>query len=409
MIHTENFPSDWQCTFFANALSVLKDGTHFSPQKFGGCFPYVTSKNIRMGRLDLSDLEYIPDDEHMRIFSSSPVAPGDVLLTKDGARTGNACINTLQEEISLLSSVAYLRGISGVLSNEYLLQWLLSPRMQFVIRSEMAGQAITRLTLKTIGTFPIILPPLPEQKAIADLLSTWDQAIEKLEALIRAKERRYKWLLTHCMRTEDGATYLLRDLCDPIRRKNLVDSQNVLTSSAQNGLVSQSAYYKKSVSAEDLKGYFLLQRGEFAYNRSSAKGYPFGAIKRLDLHDNGVLSTLYFCFALKENASCLSDYLLYYFESGAANRALRAVCQEGARSHGLLNITMSDFYSIPVQLPSVEVQRVAVAQLNAALQELQLLKQLAEKYKAQKRGLMQRLLTGEWRVKPEVVRQFEEN
>jgi type I restriction enzyme S subunit len=120
------------------------------------------------------------------------------------------------------------------------------------------------------------------------------------------------------------------------------------------------------------------------------------------------LSTLYLCFALKPNAPCESDFLLHLFESGAANRELRAVCQEGARSHGLLNITKSDFFGIKLFLPNQDQQKKIQSALNTAQEEIDLLKQLADKYKTQKRGLMQKILTGEWRVKPEIVNQYME-
>jgi type I restriction enzyme S subunit len=182
-------------------------------------------------------------------------------------------------------------------------------------------------------------------------------------------------------------------------RKNVEGNTNVLTSSAKRGLVSQLEYYNKSVSASDVTGYYLLHEGEFAYNRSSAKGYPFGATKRLEAYEKGVLSTLYLCFAIKPNAPCVSDFLLHLFESGAVNRELRAVCQEGARSHGLLNITKSDFFGIKLFLPHVEEQKEIQGALNSTQQEIELLRQILERYKSQKRGLMQKLLSGEWRVR----------
>lgn len=405
-------PKHWKKKTFKEVLDVLKDGTHFSPKSSGGKNLYITSKNIRMGGLDLGNVNYIPDDEHQRIYSACPVRFGDVLLTKDGANTGNVCINTLKEEFSLLSSVAYLRGKAALLINEYLLQWLSNPRVQFDIKNDMTGQAITRLTLQKIGNFKILLPPLPEQKAIADLLSTWDEAIEKTERLIQAKEMRLKYLLNDLIHNgrnnHSWKGFNLGDLCHPISRKNVENETNVLTSSAQHGLISQLEYYNKSVSADDVTGYYLLKRGDFAYNRSSAKGFPFGATKRLDRYEQGVLSTLYLCFSLKSNAPCESDFLLHLFKSGSLNRELRAVCQEGARSHGLLNITKPDFFGVKVFLPDQNQQQQIVFALNTAEQEIDILKQLLEKYKSQKRGLMQKMLTGEWRVKPEIVNQYKE-
>jgi type I restriction enzyme S subunit len=269
-----------------------------------------------------------------------------------------------------------------------------------------------KLNKATLEKLPILLPPPSEQKAIAALLSTWDEAIEKTERLIQAKEKTFKQLLNDLIHqgrsNHTWKDYNLSDLCSPVSRKNGENNTNVLTSSAQNGLVSQLEYYNKSVSAENVTGYYLLKKGEFAYNRSSAKGYPYGATKRLDRYEKGVLSTLYLCFALKPNAPCESDFLLHLFESGAANRELRAVCQEGARSHGLLNITKSDFFGIKLFLPAQEQQKMIQSALNTAQEEIDLLKQLADKYKTQKRGLMQKMLTGEWRVKPEIVNQYME-
>jgi len=140
-----------------------------------------------------------------------------------------------------------------------------------------------KLNKATLEKLPILLPPLPEQKAIADLLSTWDEAIEKTERLIQAKEKTFKQLLNDLIHqgrsNHTWKGYNLSDLCSPVSRKNGENNTNVLTSSAQNGLVSQLEYYNKSVSAENVTGYYLLKKGEFAYNRSSAKGYPYGATK----------------------------------------------------------------------------------------------------------------------------------
>jgi type I restriction enzyme S subunit len=129
----------------------------------------------------------------------------------------------------------------------------------------------------------------------------------------------------------------------------------------------------------------------------------------LDRYEKGVLSTLYLCFSLKENAPCESDFLLYLFESGSLNRELRSVCQEGARSHGLLNITKSDFFSIKVFLPDLYRQKQIQSVLKAFEEEIDLLRDLVEKYKTQKRGLMQKLLTGQWRVKPEEIKRYSDN
>jgi type I restriction enzyme S subunit len=332
--------------------------------------------------------------------------PGNSLtIVGRGAGLGKAFPRS--KGFGAIGRLLVLRPIKENFDVRYLSEYI---NNKLTIYNESGG--IPQLPGESLAKYRVELPPLFEQQAIADLLSTWDEAIEKTERLIQTKEKRFKRLLNdliHQVRNNHTwKGFNLSDLCVPVSRKNSENNTNVLTSSAQYGLVSQPEYYNKSVSAEDVTGYYLLKRGEFAYNRSSAKGYPYGATKRLDRYEKGVLSTLYLCFALKPDAPCESDFLLYIFESGATNREFRAVCQEGARSHGLLNITKGDFFGIKLFLPSQEQQKKIQFALNAAQQEIDLLKQLADKYKTQKRGLMQKMLTGEWRVKPEIVNQYME-
>ena len=187
-------PVDWNVVKIKEVAKV-KDGTHFSPKSTCGEFKYITSKNIKFGYLDLSDISYVSEEEHKVIYKSCPVKNGDLLLTKDGANTGNACINTLNEEFSLLSSVAFIDGFENTLFNQFLLQQILWNKTQTRLQAEMSGQAITRLTITKIDSFNIILPPLKEQEKIAEILTIWDEAITKQTELLRAKELQKKGLM----------------------------------------------------------------------------------------------------------------------------------------------------------------------------------------------------------------------
>jgi len=305
------------------------------------------------------------------------------------------------EKIFLGQRLFHYRANKAILNPEYLLYFLLSPMSQRHFNEMSFGATVEHIKVEDALKIPIAYPSLPEQTAIASLLSTWTYAIEKTERLIAAKEKRFT-LLTQVLihNCTQGLRHChLRDICEPVTRKNDGNELNVLTSSAQHGLISQMDYYKKSVSAEDVRGYYLLKKGEFAYNRSSSNGYPYGAIKRLEDYPQGVLSTLYLCFSLKNDAPCDSDFMAHAFEAGLLNKQLVGVCQEGARSHGLLNITKTDFIGLKISLPAVTSQKQIAAILNTARQEIDLLKKQADAFRRQKRGLMQKLLTGEWRVR----------
>jgi len=183
---------EWEEKDLRSITERIMDGTHFSPKTKTGPRPYLTSKNVRNGWIDLSTVSYISEEEHRNIYARCPVRKHDVLLTKDGANTGNCAINTLDFEFSLLSSVAVIRGKSARLSQEFLYQAISSERMQSTIINSMSGQAITRITLEKLGNYRIPFPELAEQQRIAACLSTLDAVLagqsQKLAALRTHKQ-----------------------------------------------------------------------------------------------------------------------------------------------------------------------------------------------------------------------------
>jgi len=249
-------------------------------------------------------------------------------------------------------------------------------------------------------------PKIEEQKEIARIISVINRTIDLTERLIIAKQERRTWLMQQLLSGKrrlpgfEGAwaEVHIRDIFKPVRRKNDKSITHVLTASGEHGLVDQTEYFNRSVSGESLDGYYLLRRGEFAYNRSSMNGYPYGAIKRLDAYDEGVLSTLYLCFKLSSE-SCHSDYFKHLFEAGVLNIQLRKIVQVGARAHGLLNVTLHDFFSLKVSCPPNEEQKKIASTIDVAERELDLLRTQLDALREQKKGLMQQLLTGKIRVK----------
>lgn len=180
LLRFPEFSGEWGSKKLNDVCNKIMDGTHFSPKSKEGARKYLTSKNIRNTGLDLSDCNYISEEEHQEIYKKCPVKFGDILLTKDGANTGNCCINTLQEEFSLLSSVAVLSGKEKILNSLYLLQLLQSQKGITTISNTMAGQAITRITLEKINKFKFPFPEFPEQTKIADFLTQIDNKINQL-------------------------------------------------------------------------------------------------------------------------------------------------------------------------------------------------------------------------------------
>lgn len=154
--------------------------------------------------------------------------------------------------------------------------------------------------------------------------------------------------------------YRLGDLFERVTRKNTnMESKNVLTISAQHGLINQEEFFNKSVAGKNLANYYLMKKGEFAYNKSYSAGYPMGATKMLEKYDEGIVSTLYICFKSKSDL-VYNQYFKYFFESKQYYDELARIVQEGARNHGLLNISIEDFFNLKINIPEIEEQKKTV-------------------------------------------------
>ena len=183
-------------------------------------------------------------------------------------------------------------------------------------------------------------------------------------------------------------------------RRNTTACNNVLTISAQLGLVSQKEYYDKDIASEEKSGYFLLQHGEFAYNKSYSSGYPYGAIKRLEKYEEGIVSPLYICFEPKQETN--ADFYSHYFEAGLYNREIYRFAQEGARNHGLLNISTEDFFDGTLIVPPEEEQRKMAEILATCDRVIELKQKLLDELKKLKKVCLEKMFPQKESSVPEI-------
>lgn len=269
------------------------------------------------------------------------------------------------------------------------------------------GNSVVHIYSSDLSKVKIPLPPLPEQKAIAQVLSTADAAIHTTEKLIAQKELRKKWLMQQLLTGKkrlkgfggEWKEKKLSDLFDRVTRKNTEGNTTVVTISAQRGFVRQTDFFNKNIASEITDNYFLVEKGEFCYNKSYSNGYPWGATKRLNDFDKAVVTTLYICFGVKDEKKTNPEYFEQFFGANHLDKGLTKIAHEGGRAHGLLNVTPSDFFSLKITIPTYEEQTAIAQVLQAADKEISLLKAKAEKLREQKKGLMQQLLTGKVRLK----------
>ncbi len=191
----------------------------------------------------------------------------------------------------------------------------------------------------------------------------------------------------------------LGDVFERVTRKNKENNQNILTISAQDGLVSQEKFFSKIVAAKDVSGYYLLHKNDYAYNKSYSKGYPMGAIKRLSREEKGVVSTLYICFSSKQGLELFFDQ---YFEAGRLNTEIEKIAQEGARNHGLLNMAVRDFFTTKLVIPVSKPEQEKIADFLTAVDErIAVGEKKLELLETYKRGVMQKIFSQQIRFKDE--------
>lgn len=187
------------------------------------------------------------------------------------------------------------------------------------------------------------------------------------------------------------------------RRNSSLESQTPLTISAEYGLIDQNKFFGKRIAAKDLSNYYLIQKGEFAYNKSTSNDAPWGAIKRLDCYNNGALSTLYIVFKIKDNKSCYSDFLVTYYGTSLWHKGVKEIASEGARNHGLLNVSPSDFFRTKLVIPQdFEEQRKIGAFFTQLDNTITLQQRKLNSLQKLKKGLLQKMFPKNGENIPEI-------
>ena len=246
---------------------------------------------------------------------------------------------------------------------DFLLHWFKGNAWhRYVYSHGDTGVRFDRVSIKDdiFLNMPIKVPVYEEQIRISKLLRAIDERIATQNKIIEDLKKLKSAIMATIFGKSNVAKSQWREvklgnICERVTRRNSNNmSKLILTIAAQHGLVSQTDFFNKSVASTDLSNYFLLNKGDFAYNKSYSTGYPFGAIKRLDRYDRGVLSSLYICFSILDGVD--SDFLVQYFETSCWHKEISMIAVEGARNHGLLNISVSDFFETYHWIPSYDEQ-----------------------------------------------------
>ena len=195
--------------------------------------------------------------------------------------------------------------------------------------------------------------------------------------------------------TDEWKESVLSDFVERVKRKNKNNLCKLpLTISAQYGLVDQISFFNKVIASENMSNYYLLHKGDFAYNKSYSSEYPWGAIKRLDCYEQGTLSSLYICFKPYSHVS--SDFLTHYFETSKWHQGISEIAVEGARNHGLLNVGIQDFFETRHCLPQSLLEQEKIAKfLNLIEERIATQNKIIEKYESLSQAMCDTLIERE--------------
>lgn len=379
-----------------------------TPEYYGGEIPFVAPGDLGK-TLFVYDAERTLTAEGLSQAKALP--PGAVLFTCIGATIGKSAIAG--------RALATNQQINAIIcdpqkADSAFVYYLLAMRAEAIKR--LAGaQAVPIVNKSTFEDVTAPFPPLPQQRKIAKILRTWDEAIEKLEALRAAKLRRHR-ALTHSLvfgtrqldrfsTTDEVAAHRwftlpanwgikpIGKLAREISERNGDGEQHeVLSCSKYDGFVRSLEYFKKQVFSADLSGYKKIWRGDFGFPSNHVEE---GSIGLQNLTDIGVVSPIYTVFRFAPE-KVEADYAFAVLKTGLYRHIFEVSTSASVDRRGSLR--WSEFSKLPFPLPSLAEQKAIAEVLRTAQIDLDALNTEIETLTRQKRGLMQKLLTGEWRV-----------
>lgn len=350
----------------------------------------IITKIINKTNLDHSELTFSYGNEIL--LPSAGEDPLDI---------GSASALTIKD-VAIGRTINVLRPKGTIDYSHIYVSFYINEKLKKKISTLARGASISNVYNSDLKGLTINLPRVDEQQKIADFLSEVDKKISLLKEKHALLQQYKKGVMQKLFKQEirfkddngnafpDWQELKFADVFERVTRKNKINNLNVLTISAQRGLINQEKYFNKSVSAKDITGYYLLENGEFAYNKSYSKGYPMGAIKRLNNYERGVVSTLYICF--KTLAGQYDQFWEQYFEAGNLNGEIKKIAQEGARNHGLLNISVTEFFrDIVISVPSEQEQKRVADFLQVLDKKINKINKQIELTQTFKKGLLQQM------------------
>ena len=374
-IRFAGFTDAWEQRKLGEISRSFEYGLNAAATTYDGKNRYVRITDIDDETRLFSTADLTSPDIDLKSAENYRLQEGDIVFARTGASVGKTYIYKPSDGIMYYAGFLIRARIQPEYSADFVFQNTLTEQYRkFVaITSQRSGQP--GINAQEYSTFEFSVPSYAEQQQIGAFF-------RHLDHLITLHQRKYSRLcnvkksMLERMFLKDGASVpeirfagfadaweqrKLGELVDRVVRKNTNNESLLpLTISSQYGLVDQITYFNNRVASRDVSNYYLVFNGEFAYNKSTSDGFPFGAVKRLDFYEKGVLSTLYIVFAIKDPNRVDSDFLTVLFDTDRWHKGVSERAAEGARNHGLLNISAEDFFDIDVHIPKSLPEQSAI-------------------------------------------------
>ena len=416
-------PNTWSIALGEEVASKVTKGSSpkwqgFDYQSDGVLF--VTSENVRDGYLDVTSPKYLPPEFSLK-QKNSILKVDDILINIVGASIGRSCkFVGITSPANVNQAVCVFRSRPEV-SSDFILASFQSSKGVDRLLSSQAESARPNVSLSDIRKFDITLPPLPEQESIAEVLSSWDRGIRKLEAKLASKQRIKKGLMQEllsghprvpgfgrewgiqdgaCSIPEEWNTVKLGDIgtfskgsgaskaeLSPagspcLRYGEIYTSQDFVLSKFRSFINKQAAANSKRMKANDL---LFAGSGEtredigksIAYMQNDEEAYAGGDIVILSVDSN----------------ESRADYLSYYLNTIGRKQLNRL-----GQGQSVVHIYAKGLAKVDLTLPPIEEQQAIVKILNAADRELDALERKLSNWKAQKKYLLNNLVDGTIRL-----------
>jgi len=384
-------PQEWEVKFFKDVCTFLNGRAYKQEELLSqGKYPvlrvgnFFTNTNWYYSDLELDKDKYAVEGDLLYAWSAS-----------FGPRFWNG-------EKVIYHYHIWKAVISSIIDKLFLYDYLEMDARK--LYNQIQGGTMAHITKGDMEQRYIPVPPMEEQRKIAEILGVWDEAIEKQSRLIEKLELRKRALMQHLL----TGRIRLPGFTTPWQKRrmkdcfeHITDTSNgceylPMTISARLGLISQKDKFDRVIAGDSLKKYTHIQKGDFAYNKGNSNLYEMGCIYRLKEQD-AVVPFVYICFRPKQNV--IGEFYQHFFINHGLDRQLKRIITSGARGDGLLNVDKTDFFELEIVYPPIAEQKAIAEVLTVADNEIATHRKKLDALRLQKRGLMQQLLTGKTRVK----------